>query len=47
MVPCQSIVKRNTNEKYENPITSGLKVMAKVKVFVLRNECLFFSVHGI
>ena len=32
-VPCEGLVTRNTHVKYENPITSGKKVMAKVKVF--------------
>ena len=30
----KGIVIRNTHVQFESPITSGLKVMAKVKVFV-------------
>ena len=30
----KGLVKRNTHVQYESPITSGKKVMAKVKVFV-------------
>ena len=30
----KGIATRNTHVQYESPITSGLKVMAKVKVFV-------------
>ena len=30
----KGIVTRNTHVQYESPITSGKKVMAKVKVFV-------------
>ena len=30
----KGLVIRNTHVKYESPVTSGLKVMAKVKVFV-------------
>ena len=33
MVPQKGLVTRNTHVKYESPITSGKKVMAKVKVF--------------
>ena len=29
----KGLVTRNTHVQYESPITSGLKVMAKVKVF--------------
>ena len=29
----KGLVTRNTHTQYESPITSGLKVMAKVKVF--------------
>ena len=29
----KGLVKRNTHVQYESPITSGKKVMAKVKVF--------------
>ena len=29
----KGLVTRNTNVQYENPISSGLKVMAKVEVF--------------
>ena len=35
MVPCvKGLVTRNTHLQYESPTSSGLKVMAKVKVFV-------------
>ena len=30
----KSLVNRNTHMQYESPISSGLKVMAKVKIFV-------------
>ena len=30
----KGLVTRNTHVQYESPITSGFKVMAKVKVFV-------------
>ena len=30
----KGLVTRNTHVQYESPITSGLKVMAKVQVFV-------------
>ena len=33
MVPCESLVTRNTHVQYESPITTGKKVIAKVKVF--------------
>ena len=33
MVPCEGLVTGNTHLQYESPITSGKKVMAKVKVF--------------
>ena len=33
MVPHEGLVTRNTHVKYENPITSSKKVIAKVKVF--------------
>ena len=33
-LPCvKGLVTRNTHVQYESPITSGKKVMAKVKVF--------------
>ena len=34
MVQCERSFTRNTHMKYENSIFNGLKVMAKVKVFV-------------
>ena len=34
MVPCERSFIRNTHMQYESPISSGKKVMAKVKVFV-------------
>ena len=33
-VPCERFVTRNTYVQYKSPISSGKKVMAKVKVFV-------------
>ena len=33
MVPCERSCHKNTHVQYESPISSGLKVMAKVKVF--------------
>ena len=33
MYHVKDLVIRNTHVQYESPITSGLKVMAKVKVF--------------
>ena len=38
MVPCEGLVTRNTDVKYESPIISGKKVMAKVKVFKNRSN---------
>ena len=34
MVLTKGLVTRNTHVQYESPIASGMKVMAKVKVFV-------------
>ena len=33
-VPCEGSCHKNTHVQYESSITSGTKVMAKVKVFV-------------
>ena len=33
MAACEQVVTRNMHVQYESPTTSGLKVMAKVKVF--------------
>ena len=37
MVPHESLVTSNAHVQYESPISSGKKVMAKVKVFVYAN----------
>ena len=34
----KGLVIRNTHVQYESPLTSGLKVMAKVKVFVQNTD---------
>ena len=45
------LVTRNTHVQYESPITSGLKVMAKFKVFQmyvkLQGQKLWYHVKGL
>ena len=42
MLPCERFVTRNIHVQYKSPITSGLKVMIKIKAFQKKEPHLHF-----